>query len=96
MAIQHEQDPEVVGAEKGGHSATIIINARPYEVDAKKLSFEDLVNLSYNGSPPTGDNWVFTVTYSRGEHGQGGTMLPGDHVKIKNKMVFDVGATDRS
>ena len=75
---------------------TIIVNAAPYEVAGKDIAFEELVNLAYNNAPPTGDNFSFTVTYSRGEHGQEGTMLPGDRVKLKSKMVFDVSATDRS
>ena len=54
------------------------------------------MNLFYNNAPPSGPNVVITVTYSRGEHGQEGDMLPGDTVKLKNKMVFDVTATDRS
>jgi hypothetical protein len=79
-----------------GHATTIIINARPYEVQAKELSFEDVVNLAYNNAPPAGQYVTITVTYSRGENGKEGSMLPGDSVKVKNKMVFDVSATDRS
>lgn len=86
------------GAHGGGHghAETIIINASPYEVTAKELSYEQVVNLVYNNAPPTGANVVITVTYSRGENGKSGTMLPGDSVKVKSKMVFDVSATDRS
>jgi len=74
----------------------IIINARPYEVETKELSFEDVVNLAYNNAPPSGPNVIITVTYSRGENGKEGSMLSGDRVKVKTKMVFDVSATDRS
>lgn len=81
---------------KGGHTTSVIINARSYEVAAKELSFEEVVNLAYNNNPPSGESVIITVTYSRGEHGQEGSMLPGDRVKVKNKMVFDVSATDRS
>ena len=84
------------GDDDRSKTTTIIVNATPYEVAGKDISFEQLVNLAYNNAPPTGDNFSFTVTYSRGEHGQEGTMLPGDHVKLKSKMVFDVSATDRS
>jgi len=79
-----------------GHTETVIINAMPYEVTGKELSYEQVVNLAYNNAPPTGENIVITVTYSRGENGKSGTMLPGDSVKIKSRMVFDVSATDRS
>lgn len=75
---------------------TVIINATAHEVAGKEISFEQVVNLFYRNAPPTGENVVITVTCSRGEHGQEGTMLPGDRVKLKSKMVFDVSATDRS
>jgi hypothetical protein len=90
---------ETHGGEVGGHHnevTTVIINASPYEVAGKELTYEQVVNLAYNNAPPTGPNVVITVTYSRGENGKSGTMLPGVSVKIKTRMVFDVTATDRS
>lgn len=95
MTTPHEQDAALLTA-KGGRTTTIIINARSHEVEAKELSYEEVVNLAYNNSPPSGENVIITVTYSRGEDGKEGSMLPGDRVKVKNKMVFDVSATDRS
>ena len=77
-------------------TTTVIINAAPHEVAGREISYTQVINLAYNNAPPTGENFSFTVTYSRGEHGQEGTMLPGDRVKLKSKMVFDVSATDRS
>lgn len=97
-----EQDPaspareEDHADESRGRATTIIINARPYTVQEKELSFEEAVNLAYNNAPPSGPYVTITVTYSRGENGKGGSMLPGESVKVKNKMVFDVSATDRS
>ena len=95
MNTPHQQDSTLQAA-KGGRTTTIVINARSYEVEAKELSYQDVVNLAYNNSPPSGPNMIITVTYSRGENGKEGSMLPGDRVKVKNKMVFDVSATDRS
>jgi hypothetical protein len=77
-------------------TTTVVINATPYEVPGKEISYEQVVNLAYNNAPPTGEYIVITVTFSRGENGQEGTLLPGDRVKLKSKMVFDVSATDRS
>lgn len=74
----------------------IIINATQFEVDDKDLTYEQILNLFYNNAPPTGENVAFTMTYTRGENGKEGTMLPGDSVKVKPKMVFDVTPTDRS
>jgi hypothetical protein len=84
------------GTDDKEKTTTIIINATPHEVAGKEISYAQAINLAYNNAPPTGDNFSFTVTFSRGEHGQEGTMLPGDRVKLKPKMVFDVSATDRS
>jgi hypothetical protein len=46
---------------------------------------------------PTGSNILLTVSYHRG-HGNkpSGDLLPGKSVKVKDGMVFDVTATDRS
>jgi hypothetical protein len=102
MANDHQQSPEFRAGgpgtvdKGGGHATTIIINARPYEVQAKEISFEEVVSLAYNNAPPSGQYVTITVTYSRGENGKEGSMLPGDSVKVKHKMVFDVSATDRS
>jgi hypothetical protein len=82
--------------DKEEKTTTIIINATPHEVAGKEISYAQVINMAYNNAPPTGENFSFTVTFSRGDHGQEGTMLPGDRVKLKSKMVFDVSATDRS
>lgn len=75
---------------------TIIVNGRPREVTDKEIAFEALVALAFNNSPPTGENIVITVTYSKGEDGKQGTLLPGQTVKVKKDMVVNVTATDKS
>lgn len=75
---------------------SIIINGRPKTVTSKELSYEEIVNLAFNNNPPSGQNVVITVTYAKSEHNKQGTLLPGDSIKIKNGMVFNVRATDRS
>jgi len=97
-------DQDIAEVEKGAHGGheghekemMVIINASPREVAGKELTYKQVVDLAYNDAPPTGPNVVITVTYSRGENGKSGTMLPGDSVKLKSRMVFDVSATDRS
>lgn len=88
-------------AVEGGPNAhdkttVVIVNATQHEVAGKEITYEHVVNLAFNNAPPTGPHVVITVTYSRGENGKEGSMLPGDSVKLKTKMVFDVTATDRS
>jgi hypothetical protein len=75
---------------------TIIVNARPKEVTARELSFAQIVALAFD-SPPAGENIVFTVTYRKGEGNKPeGTLVEGDMVKIKDGMIFNVTATDKS
>jgi len=90
---------EVELKEKDDHRAkevTIIVNARPKVVTTKEISFEQLVKLAFT-TPPTGANIVFTITYRKG-HGNKpeGTLVEGSSIKVKEGMVFNVTATDKS
>jgi hypothetical protein len=61
-----------------------------------KLSFNDLLSLAFNPIP-TGPNILFTITYRNGlrENPQG-NLLEGGTVEIKEGMIFNVTATDKS
>ncbi len=75
---------------------TIIVNGRQRIVTTKELSFAQLVALGFD-NPPTGPNILFTITYRRGEGNKPeGTLLEGETVKVKDGMVFNVIATDKS
>lgn len=75
---------------------TIIVNARQKVVTAKEMSFAEIVALAFD-NPPTRPNIVFTVTYRRGEGNKPeGTLTEGETVKIKDGMIFNVTATDKS
>jgi hypothetical protein len=75
---------------------TVIVNARPKEWKEKTISFEQVVILAF-GTYDNNPNKGYTVTYSRGpEPKPEGTMIKGSVVKVKNKMIFDVTATDKS
>lgn len=75
---------------------TIFVNTREHQVEKAEISFEELVALALN-PVPSGPYIVLTVTYHRG-HGNkpSGDLLPGGTVKVKDGMIFDVTATDRS
>lgn len=79
------------------HAVTIIIDGTPHEWTEKEISYEQVVNLAYDNNPPTGENVLITVGYHRG-HGDKpeGDLDPGKSVIVKDGMVFDVTATDRS
>jgi hypothetical protein len=90
-----------VESEIGGESPKapkeliIIVNAREYMVAKEELTFDDIVAFYEN--PPKGPNVYFTVTYRRG-HGNKpeGSLVAGESVRVKDRMIFVVTATDRS
>jgi len=75
---------------------TIIVNAARKEWHEKTISFEQVVTLAF-GLYDNNPNKGYTVTYSRGSDPKPeGTMVKNSVVKVKNKMIFDVTATDKS
>lgn len=81
---------------KTNKESTIIVNAREKIWLEKNISFEQVVVLAYGIFKENG-NTSYTVTYSRGEGNKPeGSMVNGDIIKIKDKMIFNVTATDKS
>ena len=82
--------------EKVSQETTIIVNGQEKTVTGKEISFDEVVALAFN-PVPTGAYILITVAYRRG-HGDKpqGTLTEGQSVKVKNGMIFDVTATDRS
>jgi hypothetical protein len=78
------------------HTITIVINGQQKTVEKEDLSFDEVVALAFD-PVPTGENVMFTITYRRG-HGDKpeGTLTEGETVKVKEGMIFDVTATDKS
>jgi hypothetical protein len=75
---------------------SIIVNGRPKKVNKKCLSFDEIVSLAFD-PVPVGPNISFTITYRRGPvSNPEGTMQPGTTIMIKNGMIFDVSATNKS
>lgn len=76
---------------------TIIVNGRERSWPKNtEISYEEVVRLAFE-NPPTGDDVQITVQYTRGEgHKPSGTLVEGQSVKVKDGMVFDVTATNRS
>ncbi|HCG01744.1 MAG TPA: hypothetical protein DEV93_14525 [Chloroflexi bacterium] len=83
-------------AEQGkAHEVTIIVNGRKRPVEEKDISFEDVVELAYPGTP-TGPNIVYTVAYRKAAGNRSGDLLAGQSVKVKEGTIFDVTQTDKS
>lgn len=77
-------------------SVVLIVNARPKTWEKRQISFEEVVILAFGNYDPN-PNRVYTVSYSNGPRPKPeGTMVRGEIVNVKNKMNFDVSATDRS
>lgn len=77
-----------------GQNITITVNGRPHAVTKQEMSFGELIALS---KTPTGPNVSHTVIYRNG-HGNKpqGSLTEGETVKLKNEMIFNVSATDKS
>lgn len=82
---------------KAKHDHTVIVNGTKKTVQADELSFQDVVNLAYDGNPPTGENVIFTITYRKGQGNKPeGSLVAGQTVKVKDGMIFNVTPTDKS
>lgn len=78
------------------HNINIVVNGTQKSVPKEEMTFDEIVHLAYE-NPPYGANTLFSVTYRRG-HGNKpeGILAEGQSVKLKDGMIFDVTATDKS
>lgn len=74
----------------------IIVNAREKAWSQATISFVQVIVLAF-GSHDNNPNKGYTVTYSKGpKSNREGSMVKGSVVDVKNNMIFDVTATDKS
>jgi hypothetical protein len=82
--------------EQNNDKFTIIVNGQKKAVTSEILTFAQIVTLAFP-TPATGDNILYTVSYEDGPHDNPqGSLKEGGSVKIKNGMIFNVTATDKS
>lgn len=75
----------------------IIVNGTEHDWPDKKISYEEVVGLAYDGNPPSGENITFTVTYFKGQSGQEGFLNPESKpVNVRKGMQFRVKHSTRS
>jgi hypothetical protein len=75
---------------------TLIVNGRPKLWNEKTITFEQVVISAFGTYDPNPAK-VYTVTYDKGPHeNHEGSMVKGDKVFVKDKMIFNVTATDKS
>lgn len=78
------------------HGFKIIINGREKQWGNKIITYEQVVKLAFENYVENPDI-VYTVDYIDGPHlNQQGSMVKGGSVNVKNKMIFNVTATNRS
>ena len=78
----------------GPKDVTIVVNGTPHVVAKEEMTFREIIALAELASGP---NVSYTITYRRG-HGNKpeGSLVEGDVVKIKDGMIFNATATDKS
>jgi len=87
-----QAEAPVPGAGKGPHEVDIdiVINGTTYTVHERKLSYDQLVDLFYEGNPPTAPNTIIVVTYTHGQSPEKGSVVKGQEVPVHKGMVFNV------
>lgn len=74
----------------------IIVNGRQKVVTEKKLSFFDIVKLAF-GEIISDGRKIYTMTFKKGEDNKPeGILVEGDVIKVKQGVIFNVSATDKS
>jgi hypothetical protein len=75
---------------------TIIVNGQKKVVTKKIATFDEIVKLAFP-TQPVGTNILYTVSYEDGPRiNPHGSLKEGQEVKVKNWMIFNVTATDKS
>ncbi len=74
----------------------VIVNAKVKPWVNDKISFDEVVVLHY-GSISTNPRVIYTIEYVNGVPNKpNGTMVKGEVISVKNKMIFNVGQTNQS
>jgi (2Fe-2S) ferredoxin len=74
----------------------VVVNAREKAWNIDKISFDDVVKLAY-GEVSTNPNVIYTINYKRGVPSKPeGSMVKGEVIYVKNKMIFNVTQTNKS
>lgn len=74
----------------------IIVNGQEKVVMTETVTFAEIVALAFP-TPPVGANILFTISYEDGPPANPqGALQEGGTVQVKNGMIFNVTATDKS
>lgn len=100
MSPGHREDrePKMNNSQTQDHRDRfeIIVNGQKKVVTTETVTFDQIVKLAFP-TPPTGTNILYTVSYEDGPHANPqGSLQEGGTVHVKNGMIFNVTATDKS
>jgi hypothetical protein len=96
QSIHLRQDEHFHSGPAQAVELAIIVNGQRKSVHSRSITFTQLVALAFN-PVPEGPNILFTITYEDGpKANREGTLLPGGQVKLRECMIFNVTATDKS
>lgn len=77
-------------------SITVFVNTLPKVVHARVLEYWEVVHLEFPDATP-GPNAQYTVSYSKGFHGDSSkNLVDGQSIKVKEGMHINVTPTDKS
>src|SRR5215469_7089581 len=101
--VENDDEPIHLRQDEHFHSGpaklrefTIIVNGQKKMLSTKTVSFDQIVKLAFP-TPPPGTNILYTVSYEDGPRvNPQGSLQEGQSVKVKNGMIFNVTATDKS
>ncbi|PWK68265.1 multiubiquitin [Mucilaginibacter oryzae] len=83
-------------SKKREFNQTLIINGRSKPWKEDLISFDQVIIIAF-GKIDQSMTRAYTVTYSRGvESKPEGIMVKGNEIRVKDKMIFNVTATDKS
>jgi hypothetical protein len=75
---------------------TIIVNGQKKVVTTRTVTFDEIVKLAFP-TPAAGANILYTVSYEDGPRvNPQGSLKEGQTAKVKDGMIFNVTATDKS
>lgn len=75
---------------------TIIVNGRNKTWSEKTISFQQVVELAFGKYEDNGVT-AYTATYKKGEGNKPeGSMVKDETIHVKDKMIFNVTATNKS
>jgi hypothetical protein len=95
--LQNQSSKEKDKDKDHSKEITIVVNGRNKQWSEKTISFQQVIELSPYGKYEENGMTAYTVIYKNGEGKKPeGSMVAGETIHVKDKMIFNVTATNRS